>query len=134
LISHMRFPVLLLLARVHFWSLMLLRCNIYYPPGVEAQTLANVYLALENDLEIIPVLNKIDLPGAEPDRVAQEIEEIIGMDCSNAIRCSAKVVFLLLYLCSAFRVTYTCVMHRKFYPPLYKHILTSLFLFVYRRA
>ncbi|KAF0936047.1 hypothetical protein E2562_038354 [Oryza meyeriana var. granulata] len=58
--------------------------------GVEAQTLANVYLALENDLEIIPVLNKIDLPGAEPDRVAQEIEEIIGMDCSNAIRCSAK--------------------------------------------
>lgn len=58
--------------------------------GVEAQTLANVYLALESNLEIIPVLNKIDLPGAEPDRVAQEIEEIIGMDCSNAIRCSAK--------------------------------------------
>ncbi|TKW37922.2 hypothetical protein SEVIR_1G080500v4 [Setaria viridis] len=58
--------------------------------GVEAQTLANVYLALENNLEIIPVLNKIDLPGAEPDRVAQEIEEIIGLDCSDAIRCSAK--------------------------------------------
>ncbi|WCJ37706.1 Elongation factor 4 [Euphorbia peplus] len=58
--------------------------------GVEAQTLANVYLALENNLEIIPVLNKIDLPGAEPDRVIQEIEEVIGLDCSNAIRCSAK--------------------------------------------
>ncbi|XP_042398180.1 translation factor GUF1 homolog, chloroplastic-like isoform X1 [Zingiber officinale] len=58
--------------------------------GVEAQTLANVYLALENNLEIIPVLNKIDLPGAEPDRIAQEIEEIIGLDCSNAIHCSAK--------------------------------------------
>ncbi|XP_065873274.1 translation factor GUF1 homolog, chloroplastic isoform X2 [Euphorbia lathyris] len=58
--------------------------------GVEAQTLANVYLALENNLEIIPVLNKIDLPGAEPDRVIQEIEEVIGLDCSNAIHCSAK--------------------------------------------
>ncbi|MBW4659439.1 MAG: translation elongation factor 4 [Drouetiella hepatica Uher 2000/2452] len=58
--------------------------------GVEAQTLANVYLALENNLEIIPVLNKIDLPGAEPDRVAGEIEEIIGLDCSDAIQASAK--------------------------------------------
>jgi GTP-binding protein LepA len=58
--------------------------------GVEAQTLANVYLALENDLEIIPVLNKIDLPGAEPDRVAAEIEEIIGLDCTSAIQASAK--------------------------------------------
>lgn len=58
--------------------------------GVEAQTLANVYLALENNLEIIPVLNKIDLPGAEPDRVCKEIEEVIGLDCSNAIHCSAK--------------------------------------------
>ncbi|XP_074292838.1 translation factor GUF1 homolog, chloroplastic-like [Silene latifolia] len=58
--------------------------------GVEAQTLANVYLALENNLEIIPVLNKIDLPGADADRVAKEIEEIVGLDCSNAIRCSAK--------------------------------------------
>jgi len=58
--------------------------------GVEAQTLANVYLALENDLEIIPVLNKIDLPGAEPDRVQQEIEEVIGLDCSEAIMASAK--------------------------------------------
>jgi GTP-binding protein LepA len=58
--------------------------------GVEAQTLANVYLALENDLEIIPVLNKIDLPGAEPERVAAEIEEIIGLDTSGAIQSSAK--------------------------------------------
>lgn len=58
--------------------------------GVEAQTLANLYLALENDLEIIPVLNKIDLPGAEPDRVISEIEEIIGLDCSGAILASAK--------------------------------------------
>ncbi|MGB0563654.1 MAG: translation elongation factor 4 [Spirulinaceae cyanobacterium] len=58
--------------------------------GVEAQTLANVYLALEHDLEIIPVLNKIDLPGAEPDRVIAEIEEVIGLDCSGAILASAK--------------------------------------------
>ncbi len=58
--------------------------------GVEAQTLANVYLALENNLEIIPILNKIDLPGAEPDRVAGEVEEIIGLDCTNAILASAK--------------------------------------------
>lgn len=56
------------------------------PQGVEAQTLANVWLALENDLEIIPVLNKIDLPGADPDRVALEIEEIIGLDCSNILK------------------------------------------------
>ena len=59
--------------------------------GVEAQTLANVYLALENDLEIIPVLNKIDLPGAECDRVAQEIEEVVGLDCSDIIQASAKI-------------------------------------------
>jgi GTP-binding protein LepA len=58
--------------------------------GVEAQTLANVYLALENDLEIIPVLNKIDLPGSEPERVAQEIEEVVGLDCHNIIKASAK--------------------------------------------
>lgn len=58
--------------------------------GVEAQTLANVYLALEHNLEIIPVLNKIDLPGAEPERVSAEIEEIIGLDCSGAIQASAK--------------------------------------------
>ena len=58
--------------------------------GVEAQTLANVYLALEHDLEIIPVLNKIDLPGADPERIKQEIEDIIGLDCSNAVLASAK--------------------------------------------
>jgi GTP-binding protein LepA len=58
--------------------------------GVEAQTLANVYLALENDLEIITILNKIDLPSAEPDRVAGEIEDVIGLDCSEAIHTSAK--------------------------------------------
>ncbi|MFN4279043.1 translation elongation factor 4 [Thermosynechococcus sp.] len=58
--------------------------------GVEAQTLANVYLALEHNLEIIPVLNKIDLPGAEPERVKAEIEEIIGLDCSQAVLASAK--------------------------------------------
>ncbi len=58
--------------------------------GVEAQTLANVYLALEHNLEIIPVLNKIDLPGAEPERVKSEIEEIVGLDCSGAILASAK--------------------------------------------
>ncbi len=58
--------------------------------GVEAQTLANVYLAIENNLEIIPVLNKVDLPGAEPEKIKKEIEEIIGLDTSNAIYCSAK--------------------------------------------
>ena len=58
--------------------------------GIEAQTLANVYLALENDLEIIPVINKIDLPSAEPERVRQEIEDVIGLDASEAILCSAK--------------------------------------------
>jgi len=58
--------------------------------GIEAQTLANVYLALENDLEIIPVLNKIDLPAADPDRVAEEIEETIGLDCTDIIQASAK--------------------------------------------
>jgi GTP-binding protein LepA len=58
--------------------------------GVEAQTLANVYLALENDLEILPVLNKIDLPAAEPERVKQEIEDIIGLDTSVAPTVSGK--------------------------------------------
>jgi len=58
--------------------------------GVEAQTLANVYLALENNHEIIPVLNKIDLPAAEPDRVRQQIEDVIGLDASNAVMISAK--------------------------------------------
>ncbi|KGF48015.1 GTP-binding protein LepA [Veillonella montpellierensis DNF00314] len=58
--------------------------------GVEAQTLANVYLALEHDLEIIPVINKIDLPNADPERVKKEIEDIIGLDGDEAICCSAK--------------------------------------------
>ncbi|MEE0512030.1 MAG: translation elongation factor 4 [Peptococcaceae bacterium] len=58
--------------------------------GIEAQTLANVYLALEHDLEIIPVINKIDLPSAQPEVVKEEIEEIIGLDASDAILCSAK--------------------------------------------
>jgi GTP-binding protein LepA len=58
--------------------------------GVEAQTLANVYLALDNDLEILPVLNKIDLPAADTERVKEEIEEIIGLDASEAIEISAK--------------------------------------------
>jgi len=58
--------------------------------GIEAQTLANVYLALEHDLEIIPVINKIDLPSADPEKVKQEIEEVIGLDASEAILISAK--------------------------------------------
>src|SRR5512143_1193228 len=58
--------------------------------GVEAQTLANAYLAVDNDLEIIPVINKIDLPGAQPDEVRRQIEEIIGLDASGAILASAK--------------------------------------------
>jgi GTP-binding protein LepA len=58
--------------------------------GVEAQTLANVYLALDNNLEIIPILNKIDLPSADPERVKKEIEEIIGLDCERALPISAK--------------------------------------------
>jgi GTP-binding protein LepA len=58
--------------------------------GIEAQTLANVYLALDNDLEIIPVINKIDLPSADPEKVKQEIEDIIGLDASNAVHASAK--------------------------------------------
>ncbi|MAQ67469.1 MAG: elongation factor 4, partial [Sphingomonadaceae bacterium] len=58
--------------------------------GVEAQTLANVYLALDADLEIIPVLNKIDLPGAEPERVLEQIEEGIGLDTGEVLCCSAK--------------------------------------------
>ncbi|HWE16276.1 MAG TPA: translation elongation factor 4 [Hyphomicrobiaceae bacterium] len=58
--------------------------------GVEAQTLANVYQAVENDLEILPVLNKVDLPSADPDRVKQQIEDVIGIDASDAIPISAK--------------------------------------------
>ena len=58
--------------------------------GVEAQTLANVYLALEHDLEIIPIINKVDLPSADPERVCKEIEDIIGLDTSEAVMVSAK--------------------------------------------
>ncbi len=58
--------------------------------GIEAQTLANVYLALDNDLEIIPVINKIDLPAADPERVKKEVEDVIGIDASDAVLASAK--------------------------------------------
>ena len=58
--------------------------------GVEAQTLGNVYLAMDQNVEIIPVLNKIDLPSAQPDVVKEEIEDIIGIDCTDALECSAK--------------------------------------------
>ena len=58
--------------------------------GIEAQTLANVYLALDNDLEILPVINKIDLPSADPEKVRYEIEEVIGLDASEAVLASAK--------------------------------------------
>ncbi len=58
--------------------------------GVEAQTLANVYLAVENDLEIIPVFNKVDLPSSDVDRVRREVEQVIGLDCSQVLACSAK--------------------------------------------
>ena len=58
--------------------------------GIEAQTLANTYLALDHDLEIVPVINKIDLPAADPDRVAKEVEDVIGLDCEDAPRVSAK--------------------------------------------
>lgn len=58
--------------------------------GVEAQTLANCYTAMEMDLEVVPILNKIDLPAADPERVAEEIEDIVGIDAIDAVRCSAK--------------------------------------------
>ncbi|MEC0202541.1 translation elongation factor 4 [Paenibacillus lautus] len=58
--------------------------------GIEAQTLANVYLALDNNLEILPVINKIDLPSADPERVKQEVEDVIGLDASDAVLASAK--------------------------------------------
>ena len=58
--------------------------------GIEAQTLANVYLALDHDLDVLPVINKIDLPSAEPDRVVNEIEDVIGLEAHDAPRISAK--------------------------------------------
>ena len=60
--------------------------------GIEAQTLANVYLALDNDLEILPVINKIDLPAADPERVRTEVEDVIGLDASEAVLASARLV------------------------------------------
>src|SRR6202043_3767311 len=61
--------------------------------GVEAQTLANVYQALDNNHEVVPVLNKVDLPAAEPEKVKQQIEDVIGLDASNAVEISAKTGF-----------------------------------------
>lgn len=58
--------------------------------GIEAQTLANVYLALDHDLDVFPVINKVDLPSADPDRVAAEIEDVIGLEAHDAPRISAK--------------------------------------------
>src|SRR5574341_1239798 len=58
--------------------------------GVEAQTVANCYTAIEQGVDVVPVLNKIDLPSADPERVIEEIEDIIGIDAGNAVRCSAK--------------------------------------------
>ena len=58
--------------------------------GVEAQTLANCYTAIDMDMEVVPILNKIDLPQAEPERVAEEIEDIVGIDAVEAVKCSAK--------------------------------------------
>lgn len=58
--------------------------------GIEAQTLANVYLALDNDLELLPVVNKIDLPAAEPERVKQELEDVIGLNQDDVVLASAK--------------------------------------------
>src|ERR1700681_1482800 len=61
--------------------------------GVEAQTLANVYQAIDNNHEVVPVLNKVDLPAAEPDKVKQQIEDVIGIDAHDAVECSAKTGF-----------------------------------------
>ena len=82
-ISPMRSPVLSPPAKAPFLV-------VDASQGIEAQTLANVYLALDNNLEIIPVINKIDLPASHPERVKKEIEDVIGIDASNAILASAK--------------------------------------------
>lgn len=67
--------------------------------GIEAQTLANVYLALDHDLEVFPVINKIDLPSAEPERVKEEIEDVIGLEAQDAPLISAKQdLILMMYL------------------------------------
>ena len=65
--------------------------------GVEAQTLANVYLALDHDLDVMPVINKIDLPSAQPDEVIQEIEDVIGIEAHDAPRISAKTGLNIRY-------------------------------------
>lgn len=75
--------------KVHYWLLI-------FGQGVEAQTLANCYTAIEMDLEVVPILNKIDLPAADPERVAEEIEDIVGIDAMEAVRCSAKPVLVLI--------------------------------------
>ena len=62
----------------------------YAGQGVEAQTLANCYTAIDMDMEVVPILNKIDLPQADPLRVAEEIEDIVGIDALDAVQCSAK--------------------------------------------
>ena len=73
------------------WRLARARCLVVdATQGVEAQTLANVYLALDEDLEIMPVLNKIDLPSARPDEIKEEIEDVIGVDAADAPLVSAK--------------------------------------------
>lgn len=82
--------------------------------GIEAQTLANVWLAVENDLEIIPVINKIDLPAADPDRVKKEIEDLLGIDASDALLCSAKTGALRHHPCSARRILGRCCAHPVF--------------------
>lgn len=67
--------------------------------GIEAQTLANVYLALDHDLEVFPVINKIDLPSADPERVKEEIEDVIGLEAQDAPLISAKQdLILMMYL------------------------------------
>ena len=80
--------------------------------GVEAQTLANTYLALDHDLELVPVINKIDLPAAEPDRVAAEVEDVIGLDCSNAPRgtkiCRCARSFLIRFMTATAALSFTC--------------------------
>jgi translation elongation factor EF-4 len=84
--------------------------------GVEAQTLANCYTAMEMDLEVVPVLNKIDLPAADPERVAEEIEDIVGIDATDAVRCSAKtgvgVPMCWNVWCAIFRRRKVIRMHR----------------------
>src|SRR3546814_2851523 len=94
-LSDTRFPYTTALFRSYEVSRSLAACEgslllVDASQGVEAQTLANVYLAIDNNHEIIPVLNKVDLPAAEPERVKEQIEEVIGIDASEALPISAK--------------------------------------------